>query len=342
MENLCFAPRQSRRAEYWKKAINSQCLHIDYLSLMNDDFELCNDTEYLVRIESPGECAATTRLLVELGGGKYEEEYGQFSNFDSWYLGWQIVLKRIAELKNQYQFTFINDPETIALAFDKKAVHHHLENKIKTPNLLGTCRTFEELDTLLSNKKYIQVFAKPRYGSSASGVMAIKKNKDQYVVYTSLNLSGNQLFNSIKLKKYNKLEDIKRIFDIANAEFIIEEWIPKMKYEGNTVDFRVIVIAGKVEFIIPRLSKHMITNIHLGNTKSDIQHFDDEVVSSITAFAVKTAEHFPGLGYAGLDILIDKNQKPFLIEINAFGDMLLNVYNHTGLTTYEREAEVLG
>ena len=50
---------------------------------------------------------------------------------------------------------------------------------------------------------------------------------------------------------------------------------------------------------------------------------------------------FPNLHYAGVDVLLSKKGKVFILEINPFGDLLLNIVNKNNNTTYEQELESL-
>ena len=119
-----------------------------------------------------------------------------------------------------------------------------------------------------------------------------------------------------------------------------EEWIPKKRFQGKSVDFRILVINGKPIFVVPRLSKHFITNLHLGNEKGDFKTIENEwgkpLLEEVKAIAVKAVEAIGGLFYAGVDVAISKMGLPYVLEVNAFGDLLLNIHKEE-LNTYEYE-----
>ncbi len=342
MHFICFAPEHSRRFQFWQKAIKTPCKLITYEQLYNNEFQLNRNTEYCVRIESPGEDENTTSLLEELGGLplSHKKQYGECTNYDAWYRGWRQLLNKIKALALNYSFHFLNAPEDIALVFDKLALHKRLNKKVAMPTLRGQFRTLEELLPQL-HQGYDSVFIKSRYGSSASGVIALRKTRDKLVAYTSLKKENNHLFNSLRLQRYHSWQELNSIFQLANTEFIIEDWLPKLSFNGQSVDFRVLTIYGKAEFIVPRQSQHMITNIHLGGQKMSINHFSKSLVDNVTQLAEKTANTLPYMMYSGIDILVDTKQNTYLLEVNAFGDMLLDIKNKDGLNPYEAEFKSL-
>ena len=88
------------------------------------------------------------------------------------------------------------------------------------------------------------------------------------------------------------------------------------------------------------MSNHFITNLHLGNEKGSIEELEiawgEAVIVAAKALAVEAVRIIGGLFYAGVDVAISNRNIPYVLEVNAFGDMLLNIYQN-GLTTYEYE-----
>jgi hypothetical protein len=79
-----------------------------------------------------------------------------------------------------------------------------------------------------------KVFIKPAHGSSASGVVALRIGLKENKMYamSSVELVRKKgiikLFNSLRISKYRKEEDIKDIIDRMCAEkVIVEQWLPK-------------------------------------------------------------------------------------------------------------------
>jgi len=125
---------------------------------------------------------------------------------------------------------------------------------------------------------------------------------------------------------------------------LVEQWIRKKIFQGKSVDLRIVVIRDTAVFIVPRLSPHFITNLHLGNEKGKIEElrlaWGRDCIASAKKLAVQAVAAIPGLFYAGVDVAIDYDGEPYVLEVNAFGDLLLDIY-HEGKTTYEWEWELL-
>jgi len=46
---------------------------------------------------------------------------------------------------------------------------------------------------------------------------------------------------------------------------IVERWYAKEEYQGYSYDLRAVVQEGDIDFLLARLSKGPITNLHLNN-----------------------------------------------------------------------------
>jgi glutathione synthase/RimK-type ligase-like ATP-grasp enzyme len=104
---------------------------------------------------------------------------------------------------------------------------------------------------------------------------------------------------------------------------------------------RVLTIAGKARHTVIRTSSHIITNLHLGNRRGDMNEFIGSLgagkLNEIKELAEKAAACFPASLYMGIDILLTANlRKTVVLEINAFGDLLPGLL-HEGETCYEAQ-----
>ena len=354
-KHIIIAPKNSRRIQFWKSALQKELICISYIDIIHNDFLLSKDISYQIRIESAGEDIETYKEILLLGCKNDSEKdkikstsfnFGQVSNFNLWYKGWSILLQKIKNLENDYSISFINDPLEILAVFNKSETIKHLQNKgISVPTSLY-CTSYSDLKEKMLQKQIHQVFLKPKAGSSASGVMAFRyRNEKKLHLYTTITAKDGVLFNSLKLKHYNTESSIDNIWSkIPFDSLQVELWLPKYKHENLNIDFRVVVINGKAEFIVPRGSKHTITNLHLGNEKLQLEqlNLDSETVEKIKSIAEKAMSCYPKLFYAGVDVLLTPKKDVYVLEINAFGDMLLNITNDQNLTTHEQCALLLG
>ena len=354
-KHLCIAPQHSRRAQFWEKALAGKqepMLFLTYLDVIADRLFLEKDAHYIVRLESPGEDFETYKAILLLGCTTsaerekvvlLKENFGEISNFDLWNKGWKRLLLKIDGLRGQYQLSFLNTPTSIAILFEKRQAQQLLQTAhINCPFILEPCSTYEALLAEMSRQSLKQVFIKPTSGSSASGVMAFRYlNPNKQALYTTVVKKEGKFYNSLHLQRYHLSADIEELINhLCNGETIIEKWIPKWSFQGLSIDFRVVVIAGKAEFVVPRGSKHMITNLHLGNQKlTESQCGIDELqLQKIKQVAEEALNCFPNIHYAGIDVLLDrKGKNAYVLELNAFGDMLLNISNPQGESVYDIE-----
>ena len=356
---MCIAPKQSRRAQFWKATVeqyHQKFIHVTYQDVIQGANPFIRGTRYHIRLESPGEDFETYKLLLLEGCDsaaaqrKIEhmpEDFGQVADFSRWYRGWQRVLKKVKIMASGYDTEFINHPDDILKAFDKYHTQTYLNaQKLPCPPLLGPCSGYASLVKMMKQAGMQQVFVKPFYGSSASGVMAFRYiNTQKQALYTTINAKENgKLYNNLRIKRYTQPDTIQRIIDLmASKKLMAEQWIPKWAFNGYAIDFRVVVISGEVAFIQPRGSKGAITNLHLGNQKLRIEEtgISEKITERIEQCALKTMRLFPGLGYAGIDVLVDRQGEVYVLEVNAFGDMLLGVKDSNGRNVYVRMFEML-
>ncbi len=347
-QHVIIAPKNSRRVQFWESALKKELICITYSSIINNSFSLSDQVEYYVRLESSGEDFETYKQILLLAcDNDIQREvvqnktfyFGEISDFYLWYKGWSILLKRIKGLEKSYKITFINDPLEVLEVFDKsKAIEKLRVNGVSVPPSLS-CKSYTELKKIMLTKHIHQVFLKPKSGSSASGIMAFRyKDKRNLHLYTTIDLKEDIIYNSLKLKYYRTQKDIESIWSKIPFESLhVEWWLPKLKHENLNVDFRVVVINGKSEFIVPRGSNHTITNLHLGNKKLKLENLnlDSNSVKKIKTIAEKAMRCYPKLFYAGVDVLLTPKKQVYVLEINAFGDMLLGIKNKDGYSTHE-------
>ena len=350
MHFLTIGNPAGRRVQYWANALNKnnhKHTMLSYDQILLGDLPKIN-IPTTVRITSPGEDPDLWHTLIKLGGCTKQLSIleGEIYPNPYWYKGWQLLLKKIdAFVANNPNSRFLNTSEGILLSFHKLKCQYYLQTKgISCPKIIvDKVIDYNGVVTILKEKKIQQVFIKPYHGSSASGVMALKVGGKNQVLYTSVLLKNGKLYNSLKMQQYRDKKQIERIINaMVPAGLMVEEWIPKKKYSGKSVDFRFLVINGEVTLSVPRMSNHYITNLHLGNEKGNseevINDWGAEIIEEASKLASKAVSEINGLFYAGVDVAISKNGKPYILEVNAFGDLLLGITNN-GKNAYELELE---
>lgn len=336
----------SRRVDFWGKAL-AKVDHqiIPYDQVLSGLPPIEDQTS--LRITSPGEDFELFKYILELGNHpdihSLQDLRGVINPNQNWYIGYSKLLLKINQwLKSIPELKAMNNPESILLSFHKMKCQKLLAQHLSVPEIfIEHLTSYNELIAYLEQQMIHEVFIKPYHGSSSSGVMALRQAKGKQIMYTTIQLTEKGLFNSLKLRKYNKIEDIAQIINaMVPAGLMVEQWIKKKRHRLKSFDFRVVVIGGEASFCVPRMSSHFITNLHLGNEKGDIEEFEIVLgkakIEEIKSIAIKAVNSIGGLFYAGVDVAITDNLTPYVIEVNAFGDMLLGVH-YNGSSTYECE-----
>lgn len=315
----------------------------------------------LVRIESPGRNFEVERALLALGAevddpeGNYTRlskrevealsfEKGRILPSRQWYLGYWQVLKQIARQIVPEQL--FNLPDDICLMFDKRACHKLLDSKgIAVPPDLGPVHSYNELLALMQEKHWSQVFVKLAHGSSASGVVAYRRQGEHHQATTTVEMlrekQDMRLYNTRKIRVYRKQSQIAELIDALCAQRVqVERWLPKAGYQNSTFDIRVVTIGGKARHSIARLSAGPLTNLHLLNAREDIDKIRERLSEQIWTQAIEDCERAANLFrslYTGVDLLFTVDMRHHaIVEMNAFGDLLPGLL-YNGQDTYTAE-----
>ena len=123
----------------------------------------------------------------------------------------------------------------------------------------------------------------------------------------------------------------------------MERWYAKAEYAGYCYDLRAVVLDGTVEFLLGRLSKGPITNLHLNNHPLEASKLgmDQKAFAEIASLCKDAVNCFPGIRIAGIDILLEKgSMRPRIIEMNAQGDLIYQDIFHEN-RIYARQVEMM-
>lgn len=319
----------------------------------------------MIRIDSPGRTWEIYKLFLCHGHEAAQTEGSPFVAAQhlpeppkglilhprQWYLGFCAVLKMINTIFTDcYSLSNTND---IALFFDKSSCHAKLsKHKIPVPPALPAVNSFEELEYWMKKHNWARVFIKLNHGYSAMGIVALEKSKNSLQARTTVEMvhskAGCQLFNTRKLRRYKKKEEIACLIDeLCRQGVIVERWIPKAGIDNRIVDLRVLIIKGEPAHMALRCSKSPITNLHLLNQRDNEhklkQRMGEEGWNELLKTCRSVAKLFPGSYQLAVDVAITSGfDQHYILEINAFGD-LLNGITCKGLNTYEYQiASLLG
>lgn len=290
----------------------------------------------LLKIEPPGDDPAAHLLLLQAGCRLQDRPqldapaHGELLAMDAWYAGFTAAMVSLTtQLAELAQACVINAPAEISLMTDKLACQRHLATHgIAIPTLLGPVHGYEHLQALLHEHDLDRLYLKPRYGSSASGVVAYRKNKagrQQATTSAALSRTDGQtrLFNVKRMARYETQHDIAALVDaLAAQELYAETWLNKPRCGDGHYDLRVVTLAGQPAHRVARIGQHMMTNLHLDNRRGDAAGLLNAAdLTALEATATHAARAFPASQVTGYDIVVRQGQARVL-EANAFGDLL--------------------
>lgn len=364
---------ENRRVRCFQQALASRGQPIasvlSYKSLLREEASLASLPEdAIVRVESPGENLTVERLLIKAGIEPSQaegsciykhadltnmpQEHGRILAPRQSYLGYVATMRDwFAKSRHSTDQLWATTPEALATQFDKALCQASCTQVgIPTPKRIGIISGWEQLSQAMSDAGIERSFVKLANSSSASGVIAIHHRRSKTSAATSVELvqssSGAVLYNSLKLRNYRDIADVKSLVDaVAKHRAYAEVWLPKASISRRICDLRLLVIAGEPRHAVVRTSRSPITNLHLGNRRGDIDEFwqriSEEQQHELWKTCRRCAELFPGSLHLGLDILFTPGfRQHYLLEVNAFGDLLPDITHH-GANTYEAQVDAL-
>ncbi|MDN2710395.1 STM4014 family protein [Janthinobacterium sp. SUN118] len=289
-----------------------------------------------LKIEPPGDDAAAHLLLLHAGCRLQDRppvpapDHGELLAMDAWFAGFAAAMQAVAaQLAVQSHVQVYNAPAEIILMTDKLACQRHLAaHGVPIPTLLGPVAGYAHLQSLLHEHDLDRAYLKPRYGSSASGVVAYRRNRaGRQQATTSAALSQaegrTRLFNVKRMARYETERDIAALVDaLAAQELYAEAWLNKPRCGDSHYDLRVVTVAGRPAHRVARIGDRMMTNLHLDNRRGDAAGLLNAAdLAALEETAALAARAFPASHVTGYDLVVRHGQAHAL-EANAFGDLL--------------------
>ncbi len=324
---------------------------------LDDCHQRYQPSHVFIKIESPGENFFVERGLIALGVPAHDASITHRAvralTFDKgairftrlWYMGFKRVLTLIQQTWEQWAIAagkpihWSNKPTAIIRVFNKPELQKQLaQASVETPALLFSdlelegIHHYQHLKSALLSIKVHRVFVKLKYGSSASGVVALQLKPDGSQVRATTSVAyrcdGDQirLYNCLKINHYRDEAEIASVLNRLIEEGVyVERWVPKSVYGEYSFDVRMLITGQVARHRLIRMSRSPITNLHLGNRRGVLeQHVsDDAILTRLEATALAAIGQVPGANHMAPDIaLTSRSYKPVVLEINAFGDLL--------------------
>lgn len=344
---------------------------VSWLAFLRGEEELepALGEDAVLRLESVGSNAELERELIAQGAAAPESAFGDAARIDAdaaralpedrgrirylrqRHLGFRVGLDRVDRALEARPTRVLNAPAAVRVMFDKAACHARLEAAgVNVPRAIPGVTSFDDLRARMSEARLGRVFVKPAHASSASGVIALAVHRDKVAAHTSVELvrEGGEvrLYNSLKVRRYGRVEDVACLVDLLAREGVhVEGWVPKFSLEGKACDLRLVVIGGRGRHAVVRTSSSPLTNLHLGNPRGDLElliaRLGEERWRAAQALAEAAAAQFPTALYCGVDVCVAKRSgAAYVLEVNAFGDLLPRV-TVDGRDTYGAEIDAV-
>ncbi|WP_231633001.1 STM4014 family protein, partial [Streptomyces clavuligerus] len=282
-----------------------------------------------VRVDSPGDDPEVDLLLR---GGPEPLEPTRVEGSARWYGRFTAAVSTLSGGMP------LDHPGELAVLFDKRLCHGVLRAAgVPVPQSPTSgpdgarIHGWADARALMREHRMARVFLKPAHGSSASGVLAVESASGGRVrATTSVELTDGGLFNSLRVRRYERETEVAAIVDrLAPDGLHLERWLPKAALRDRVADLRVVVVAGRATHAVVRTSRTPLTNLHLGGARGDLSAARDAVEAAGTRWAEvlrvceRAAACFPRTLCVGVDLLPGVGWRRFAVgEVNAFGDLL--------------------
>ncbi|OEH84791.1 hypothetical protein BHU72_08125 [Desulfuribacillus stibiiarsenatis] len=250
---------------------------------------------------------------------------GIYGNSNQWRVAHQdrIKLRQIKQITH-FNAGFADKYVTHKILLDNAIINQYLP---ETYLLKSQSTLLEMLD------RHKEVYIKPVNGTMGQGIIKVTSKNNTYLVQTNTNRYTFQ-----GLKKFKAFISRSILTSISQNQLLIQQGIDLTKSNQRIIDFRVLLqkrpnLRWGVTAIVARIGQQqtITSNISKGanvkngelvlkeiakKTKQDpehlIQHIKD--VALLTAFTLETKNG--DYGELGIDIGVDRNGKPWIIEVN--------------------------
>jgi hypothetical protein len=295
--------------------------------------------------------AATTREIAEA-----PNEAGILLWPRQLFLGFADFMRTMNHELQIANASSMNSPLDIVALFDKPTCQARFRDaRIPVPEIIGIPSSYTELRNFCGRDGRFML--KLAHGSGGAGCVALQWNRGRVRAITSLHWSHSHgkrwPYSSQRVRQILGETEIADLIDHLCLERVhLETWLPKARCDGSGFDLRIVTIGGEARHVVPRVSNSPFTNLNLGNRRGDfaqilkrLEPAQREITQceispweTIRRTCAQVARQFPHSLYLGMDVLITPQGRHYVLEANAFGDLLPRILS-AGLETYAAEIE---
>jgi glutathione synthase/RimK-type ligase-like ATP-grasp enzyme len=202
---------------------------------------------------------------------------------------------------------------------------------------IPTTKLFSQENLLLMLTEYGMVYVKPVNGTFGKGVMRVEKLKPASKGYKYQLNTTIRTFPTFALlhQSLNK--------KINGRRYLVQQGIDLLRHNKRRFDIRVMVQRNdsnhwEATGIIGRLAHpaKVVTNYHNGGTPMSFERLmsthqspTQKMVYAIRLkqisleIARELTQHYPGIKELGIDIAVDQQMKPWILEVNTRPDYFI-------------------
>lgn len=294
---------------------NIDFLHIPYKSLLNDQIPSIQNESIIIFFFFPFEYWNSN-----IEPKNYKGIYANASFYKKFVSFFTKVESQIKKHFRYKQIFFINSPFLSCKYRDKLLTKDIISKSgIPTPRPLAKA-TVKDIEAFLGKDK--KIFIKPKYGSMGKGITFLSKThwNTNFVFRKNRILSKKSDYGWKFRPITNNIEFLK---ELLKRDFYAEEAIDSLVLDKEKFDLRIYVFFHKVVYIYPRSNDFykITTNISQGgkgHTLRFIKKVPPHLIRAAQRAAIKTTKAL-GLNFAGVDVILDKNQKNvYVFDVNVF------------------------
>jgi glutathione synthase/RimK-type ligase-like ATP-grasp enzyme len=349
-QHFCLPIQPYKFHAIYKKEMNSLFLG-PIIGLVTDFKNKGNDEPHFGSIHNF--CEELHHWITENGGFLYVFSYQYFS-VQGYYFDtgiWKpaglplpdVIYNRIhsrrLEFGKEYQLFRQTLAELCIPIFNdrflsKWEVHEHLTHENHLHSFIPDTNIFTKDNLTAFIEKYETIFIKPVHGSQGRNIFKLQKENNHFSLESSVTspLENKQTILSFE-KIYLLLKPL-----VNNRIYIIQQGIPLLTYQSRGMDYRVLCHKNHqnnwdVTSVVARISaeNEFVSNIARGGEimppinalKENMSASDAKrVIAQMKDLAIETAliieRKTSGItGELGIDIGIDQDGKPWIIEVNS-------------------------
>jgi hypothetical protein len=314
------------------------------------------DRPALVRLESPGRDWEVAKLLLQAGArevhGEEKTDWLSLPYRKGWlvrpglfYAGFRRVLRGLkASFDRRPHLRPLACPLAVAEMFDKNATCARLSAAgVPCPPSLPAPDTPEELLDLLRRARFPTAYVKLNTGSSASAIAVLHACDDPPWAVSSIIRLDGEFYSTRRLCRHEG-EELRAVLGFLLREgACVQRGIRMAQVDGQNFDVRVVVIHGRPEFTVFRLSGLPMTNLHLGGRRGDPSRCRAAVPTRAWLdgldHCVESAAQYRAAG-VGVDLLFESGYaRDYVLEVNAFGDFFPGLVDGGGRSVHRAEVE---